>query len=209
MNPANTLQSIEDWNELQFHLAQRENQKPVAEKLDRPFNMAKKQIFEKFIPKNKPLKILEAGCFTAAWGEYFAGMGHDVLCVDLPEVLDIARRDIPVRYAPCDLNNNFPDGKFDIILCTQVIEHVARDFELLRNICTHLEPDGLAFIDTVTEIPDKIEDHGHLRAYPGYSLQALMKTAGFDMVFFAKIVLKQSNDENVFAIGKRATCAAC
>ncbi|OGB98531.1 hypothetical protein A2V82_02360 [candidate division KSB1 bacterium RBG_16_48_16] len=209
MNPANTLQSIEDWNELQFHLAQRENQKPVAEKLDRPFNMAKKQIFEKFIPKNKPLKILEAGCFTAAWGEYFAGMGHDVLCVDLPEVLDIARRDIPVRYAPCDLNNNFPDGKFDIILCTQVIEHVARDFELLRNICTHLEPDGLAFIDTVTEIPDKVEDHGHLRAYPGYSLQALMKTAGFEIVFFARIVLKQSNDENVFAIGKRATCAAC
>lgn len=196
-------QTMDEWNQIQIKIAQRENLKPVEGKLDRPFNAAKKQIFDQFIPGDKKLKILEAGCFTAAWGEYFANMGHDVLCVDLPEVLEIAKRDIPVKYAAVDLNTDFPEGKFDVILCTQVIEHVARDFELLVNIYNHLEEDGLAFIDTVTEIPKNIEDHGHLRAYPGYSLSALMKTAGFDVTHFVKIVLKQSNDENVFAIGKR------
>ncbi len=203
------VRSENDWRNIQIELFQAKLQESTAEKLRRPFNAAKLQIFEQFVPRDRSCKILEAGCFTAAWGEYFANLGHDVLCVDLPEVLEVTRRDIDVTYMPCDLNEDFPEGEFDIIICTQVIEHIPRDFELLKGIYSHLSEGGLAFVDSVTAMPPTSDincNHGHMRAYPGYSLEALMRTAGFEIVFSAHLVLKATKDENVFVVGKRTAC---
>lgn len=41
------------------------------------------------------------------------------------------------------------DGEFDIILCTQVIEHIPNDNELVKEIYRLLNPKGVAYISSV------------------------------------------------------------
>ena len=198
--------SEDDWKRIQSDVFRRSHREQidVSSMLKRPFNSVKLKIFESFMPKDRKCKILEVGCFTAVFGEYFANMGHEVTAADTPEILEVTRRDINVTFVPIDLNETFPDGLYDIIICTQVIEHIPRDFELLRNIIDHLLPDGLAFVDTTTEMtkPENFYKQAHIRAYPGYSLEALMRTAGFEIAYSARIILQQTGDENAMVIGR-------
>lgn len=201
------VHSEDDWKQIQYEVFQRNCPDTIDAQsiLNRPFNSAKLQIMEKYIPRDRQCKILELGCFTASFGEYFAKQGHDVVAVDVPEILAVTQRDINVTFRAVDLNHAFPEGMYDVILCTQLIEHMPRDFELLKSIIQHLNPGGLAFVDTTTAMP-RAEDFykvAHIRAYPGYSLQALMRTAGFDIVLSAHIRLKQTGDENALVIGRR------
>jgi len=45
------------------------------------------------------------------------------------------------------------DGSFDIIICSQLIEHVNNDYELLKEIHRLLREDGLAYISSVIRRP--------------------------------------------------------
>jgi 2-polyprenyl-3-methyl-5-hydroxy-6-metoxy-1,4-benzoquinol methylase len=201
------VRSEDDWKRIQSEVFRRNRPEHIdaAALLRRPFNSVKLKIFENYMPKDRICKILEVGCFTAAFGEYFANQGHEVTAVDTPEVLEVTHRDIDVTFIPIDLNDTFPQGQFDIILCTQVIEHIPKDFELLRHIYEHLLPEGLTFVDTTTAMtkPENFYNQAHIRAYPGYSLEALMRTAGFEIVYSARITLKQTGDENVLVIGRK------
>ena len=201
------VHSEEDWRRIQHEVFQRNcpDTVDVEDILDRPFNRAKLKVMERIIPKDKPCKILELGCFTAAFGEYFSNQGHDVTAVDTPEVLAVARRDVNVRFQAIDLNTSFPEGRYDIILCTQLIEHMPRDFELMKNMFDHLKVGGMAFVDTTTAMPqvETFYHVAHIRAYPGFSLQALMRTAGFDIAFSAHLTLEGTGDENTMVIGRK------
>jgi len=202
----NEVGSENDWKSIQSEVFCRNRPEFIdaAALLKRPFNSVKLKIFESFIPNDKKCKILEVGCFTAAFGEYFAKSGHQVTAADTHEILEVTKRDIDVTFVPIDLNESFPDGMYDIIICTQVIEHIPRDFELLENIYQHLLPNGLAFVDTTTVMtePKNFYKQAHIRAYPGYSLDALMRTAGFEIAYSARIMLKQTGDENALVIGR-------
>lgn len=70
----------------------------------------------------------------------------------------------------------------DVILCSQVIEHLINDVRLLVNIREHLTEGGIACIDSTVDTKKDDYFHGHVHGYPGYSLPYMMIMAGFEVM---------------------------
>jgi len=98
-----------------------------------------------------------------------------------PVASDYAGADINaapgVRWV-CTLEDlTAPDDSFDLVLCTQVLEHVRRPEEALRQIARVLRPGGHAFVTTHGTYPF----HPHPRDYWRWTQQgfeALFEDAG-------------------------------
>lgn len=132
--------------------------------------------------KGKNLAILDVGCGNAEVADMLHEKGHEVIGLDLPEVVAKIRHDkLYGRYYGLDLNQEhfpFPDDKYDIIYCASVIEHLWNDSFLLTNIREHLKDDGVAIIT----IPSKINiSENHCRFYPPIEWMRLVEAYGFDV----------------------------
>ena len=94
----------------------------------------------------------------------------------------------------------FPDGAFDLVVCTETLEHV-RDLQLLLSeVRRVLEPGGRLAVTTpanrrLIAAPDPLSPH--LRFLTKRSLHALLDRMGFDVVH-----LRRSGG-GLFALGSR------
>ncbi len=77
------------------------------------------------------------------------------------------------------------DGAFDIVVCSDVIEHLEDDKAVLREIARTLAPDGV-IIFNVPAYPFLFsywdELHGHKRRYTKKEMAARLNEAGFDVL---------------------------
>jgi ubiquinone/menaquinone biosynthesis C-methylase UbiE len=104
-----------------------------------------------------------------------------------PVALGRARARLPeaeaVEVEP-DAPLPFPDGSFDLVVCTETLEHV-RDVQLLLSeVRRVLEPGGRLAVTTPSHrrlmaTPDPLSPH--LRFFTGRSLSALLGAMGFDV----------------------------
>lgn len=178
----------------------------LDEYLHRPRNRDILRIISETIPK-PPCEILDLGCGRAFAGEYFARQGYSVTCADLPEVLGVLQREIPVKYLSSpDLETEFPGGTYDVILCMQVIEHLVNDIRLLFAIRNHLVDGGIVCVSSVALLA--IGDYlvGHVRSYPAYALANLMLVSGFEVLRDLDLTQTYSNsdpDTAVLCIGRK------
>lgn len=88
-------------------------------------------------------------------------------------------------FTRVDLRDNWDFGTYDLVVCLEVIEHLADDEALFRKLCRHLNSGGTLILSTpninfirliANSIPNfdavsPTEDGGHVRA--GYSKQEL------------------------------------
>ena len=49
------------------------------------------------------------------------------------------------------LNAEDPDKKFDLVCCSEVIEHVSNQKEFLQSCMNRVKPDGLFFLSTIAK----------------------------------------------------------
>jgi len=99
--------------------------------------------------KDNP-KILDLGCGIGGISFPLSYLGYRVVGIDVdPQSID-----------ECIKENTFPDAtflvgdiavldlkeKFDIIICSEVLEHSPQPERLLRTIGKHLNPDGIAIL---------------------------------------------------------------
>jgi SAM-dependent methyltransferase len=98
-------------------------------------------------------RVLDAGCGVA----YGSQILHDadalsVTGVDLsPEVIAAARTRVSgrIELQQADLNSlPFPDASFDLAVCFEVIEHVAKPHPILTELARVLAPGGVLAIST-------------------------------------------------------------
>lgn len=97
----------------------------------------------------RPVDVLDVGC-----GE-FAVLSEDIVDGDNYFGIDM-KQDISVpldHYASIDLDQEqlasaFPDQKFDVIFCGEVIEHVFGPDRLLRQLATVMREDSLLVLST-------------------------------------------------------------
>jgi SAM-dependent methyltransferase len=88
-----------------------------------------------------PARILDVGCGEMPYYPLFAKVAEEYLGVDVepgPRVTYVGS----VEALPV------PDASFDLVLCTQVLEHVRRPDEALREIARVLRHGGHAFLTT-------------------------------------------------------------
>ncbi len=97
-------------------------------------------VYERLIATHTRGLLLDLGCGYAPCYEMYKNHTTDNICVDWPNTLHKS----PYLDVEVDLNNTFPfrDDCFDTILCTDVLEHIAKPEPLMAEITRVLNPNG-------------------------------------------------------------------
>jgi SAM-dependent methyltransferase len=83
-----------------------------------------------------------------------------------------------------------PDGTFDTVIASQVLEHVIRRRKFLKEIRRVLKPAGHAFIFVPDNCLGPIDEHEHVAKYNAQSLRVLLSS------YFSIITVESMRDEN-------------
>jgi SAM-dependent methyltransferase len=95
-------------------------------------------------------RVLDVGCFTGDLLVMLRDRGADVYGLELqPEAVEIAAKALPGRVFRADVHGTrFPQGPFDVVTATGLIEHVVDPITLLRRMNELLKPDGILLLET-------------------------------------------------------------
>lgn len=121
--------------------------------------------------------VLDAGSGTAPYREVFADMAYRTSDWAGSVHDEALNADIvaPLHQLPV------PDGTFDAVICTQVLEHVPDPLAALTEVRRVLRPGGAVWI-TVPHVWELHEEpHDYFR-YTIYGLLSLLERAGFEAV---------------------------
>ena len=150
----------------------------------------------------EPRRILDAGCRGGEYCFYFARRypSAQVLGIDVDKpwlrIAEYIRRRLGERgarimFQEADLTKYRPDTRFDLISCIDVLEHIADDEVVLRNLKAALDERGLLLL----HVPQRVElndyvlpgfpmskmSEGHVREYTEIDILSKVKRAGFEV----------------------------
>ncbi len=144
-------------------------------------------------------RVLDLGCSGGLFAAHVRAAGHEVTGVDLLEIPGVRER--TDRFIRASLEDGIPaeagDG-FDLIVAADVVEHLSRPGEALRDMCRVLRPGGQVLLSvpnfghwyprTRTLLGlfgyDRrgILDETHLRFFTRATLRRLVRASGFDIL---------------------------
>ena len=106
-----------------------------------------------FLPKGIPLNILDVGCGNGYLVNYFSSIGHHVAGIDIAEDgIKIAQRAYPhLRFelhSAYDCFDDLPVIPADVVIASEVIEHLYSPQKFLKNVYAALRPGGLVILTT-------------------------------------------------------------
>lgn len=159
-----------------------------------PLTQRRVDIFLKVVPPNS--KVLDLGCGNGRGSNLLVSSGMRVLGVDVSyDALRKAREldgTFPTVQGICDAALPFRRESFDVVYCTEVIEHVMDPQVLVRECFRVLRPSGTLFVSAPYHGRFKnillaslaFEKHfdvvgGHVRFFTLRSLAAVLQAAGF------------------------------
>jgi len=125
-------------------------------------------------------RVLDVGCLDGSVSMLLQQWGCDVVACDLPEIAQETRKLHPdLTVIDIDLNHSFPEGTYDVIFASGVVEHLYNDYFFLCNCCKALQPGGTLVISCVG-----FDDWSpfHLRIYPERQFRTLLTITGFTHV---------------------------
>ena len=102
------------------------------------------------VPSGASLEILDVGCGSGANSRALAAKGHTVHGVDLSEAAIERYRLEGFEGRVSDIENglDYPDASFDIVFCSEVIEHMTSPEVLVRDMNRVLKPAGQLVLST-------------------------------------------------------------
>ncbi len=162
--------------------------------------------FLKDVPANST--VLDLGCGNGSFIALFQNRGWKLYGSDFsPTGIDVARENFPaIEFFLADASAPGGDivervGKVDVIISTEVIEHLYDPRGFLRNIRSLLKPGGTLVLTTpyhgylknlLLAITGKFDrhftalwDHGHIKFWSKKTLRAILLEAGFEQIEFA------------------------
>lgn len=105
--------------------------------LNRAMIGALRQQIEAYFPRGGNARVLDVGCGSKPYAALFEQRCTDYVgCDEYPVDASVVR-------CPAD-RLVFADGEFDAVFCSQVLEHVARPWAVVRECSRVLRPGGIA-----------------------------------------------------------------
>jgi len=96
------------------------------------------------------MKVLDVGCGNGALSFAVASLGCEVLGIDVDELsvkhARSANRFPNARFEAISDENFDLKERYDLIICSEVLEHLHRPAPLLRTMVRHMKDDGLLLI---------------------------------------------------------------
>jgi len=127
------------------------------------------------------LRVLDVGCGSGIALYYLSrlchDMVHDYVGIDM-NVDRLHKRwkfvNLPHAFCQVNLDNDWNFGKFGLVWCSEVIEHLIEDEDLFSRMASHLDASGVLIITT----PNRafVEKMG--RAIPGFDYISLAQDGG-------------------------------
>jgi SAM-dependent methyltransferase len=153
---------------------------------------------------DRPPKVLDAGCGTGEFTAFIRGLGFDVAGIDIAKAaIERARVLCPeVSFSVASLEEAlpYPDGEFDAIWCTEVLEHIFDVHACLSEFNRVLRNEGILILTTPFHGLLKnlaialvgFERHfnpylSHIRFFTKRSLTECLSRAGFKPVLWRGI----------------------
>lgn len=152
------------------------------------------------LPKEKPLNILDVGCGNGYLANFLSNAGHRVIGIDAAkDGIDIAKRAYPHlkfenRSAYDELGDLF-ESPVDVIISSEVIEHLYSPDLFLENLHKTLRPGGYLILTTPyhgylknlviglingwDKHHDSEREGGHIKFFSEASLSRLLMKNGY------------------------------
>ena len=147
---------------------------------------------------NKPLKMLDIGCFDGSLGENFIKQGWDVYGIEAHnDACDKASKK-GLKVTKKDIEEGLPyaESFFDCVIAAEIIEHLYDTDKFLDEIKRLLKPSGLIIV-TVPNIACFINRINILIGkYPRYCEYQAGTAGGHIRVYNKQAILKQLIEHN-------------
>ncbi len=126
-------------------------------------------------------RVLDVGCGTGFWTEYYVSRGAHYTGVDIAQVsVDrLAARYPGQRFIRADVSDGVPNGPYDLINAFDVLYHVIDDERwesALRQLAGALAPSGLLLVTDVFSDRGALAEHNVMRPLGRYL--AVLDSAG-------------------------------
>ena len=149
----------------------------------------------------KGANILDIGCGAGTISFYLASKGHKVTGIDISKKAIQACKEsatnllLEIDFRVIDFPNENIRSSFDVVVFTEVIEHLENDKKALKQIHKLLNMNGLLILSTpsagaplhklgLTHKFDK--EVGHLRRYSASSLEKILAETDFKVMSIRK-----------------------
>jgi len=161
------------------------------------------RVFVELVKKLESVQsICDLGCGNGHISGRLATLGYNVTGVDASESgIQIARRTYPgVEFVHALLDRDLQIGQFDLVISSDVIEHLYRPSDLLEATSSLLKPGGQVLLGTpyhgylknlVLAATAKMDAHfsalhdgGHIKFFSVSTLSKLMRSHGFEDLSF-------------------------
>jgi 2-polyprenyl-3-methyl-5-hydroxy-6-metoxy-1,4-benzoquinol methylase len=152
------------------------------------------------VNKIKTGKMLDIGCASGEWSEYWKNKGWDVYGVDVNEAAVSLAQKKGVNASVCDIAQNSPlpydDNSMDFIFAGEVIEHIVDTDRFISELYRVLKVGGSAIITT----PNLVSFENRLRIffglYPEWVDYSLSKGVGHVRAYTPRVLKTQMIESN-------------
>ena len=147
--------------------------------------------------------VCDLGCGNGHIAGHLAALGYDLIGVDASKSgIQIARRTYPrVEFVEAFIDRKLQLGQVDLVISSDVIEHMYRPADLLEAAATLLKPGGQILLGSpyhgylknlALAVTGKMDTHfsvlhdgGHIKFFSVKTLSRLMKSHGFEDLQFS------------------------
>lgn len=119
-------------------------------------------------------RVLDVGCGTGFWTEYYSARGARYTGVDIAQVsVDRLAASYPaLRFVCADVSDGVPDGPYDVVNVFDVLYHVTDDerwASALRHLAGAVAPGGLLLVTDVFAERGRLAEHNVMRPLKRYA----------------------------------------
>jgi 2-polyprenyl-3-methyl-5-hydroxy-6-metoxy-1,4-benzoquinol methylase len=124
-------------------------------------------------------QVLELGCGTGLLARQLLEFGNTVTALDISEVA-IAQLPQEIKGIVSTLPDiPLPDRSFDVVVATEILEHIDDHEDCVRQVVRVLRPGGRAYFAVPNNCLGPEEEPEHVRKYTSETLLELLDPYGF------------------------------